>query len=250
MVITSDKEPAPWPHNELPSKEQPKQSLSINPCISSSQATMKEAAEECSKSAPAAEQAIEHHETNRTQLLHSTAPSSPISSAEPHDQASRQAIKLPSMLDIETSAAPGVVEQKVVEEAANHPEHAQTHNNSGGQKQCPRPRQVCNVVDHVQQNNTRDAFGLCTRYYPTCTSTIDSTIISAASVQLLAAKEGLISGNQEGHLVPEGSHDMQHSNVLLEVPGCQVIHPPIPAPASYDTANPFTHPPQAEDILD
>ncbi|KAI6025251.1 hypothetical protein PISMIDRAFT_11517 [Pisolithus microcarpus 441] len=154
MVITSDEEPAPHevlihemslsvepnqlstehhpepsvgPHDKLPSKEQLKQSLSINPCISSSQATMKEAAKECSKSAPATEQAIECCETNRMQLLHLTAPSSPISSAKPHDRASRQAIKLPSMLDIETSAAPGVVEQKVVEEAANHPEHAQTH---------------------------------------------------------------------------------------------------------------------------
>ncbi|KAI6022537.1 hypothetical protein BKA83DRAFT_4493863 [Pisolithus microcarpus] len=157
------------------------------------------------------------------------------------------------MPDVEMSAAPGVVEQKVVEEAANHPEHAQTlppHGNSGSQKQHPRPRQVHNVADCVQQNDTRDAFGLCTRYYPTCTSAIDSTIISAASVQLLAAEEGLISGNQEGHLVPEGSCDVQHSNAPLEVPSCQVIHPPIPAPASYDTTNPFAHPPQDEDILD
>ncbi|KAI6104054.1 hypothetical protein EV401DRAFT_2129439 [Pisolithus croceorrhizus] len=141
IVITSDEEPAPrkaliretslsvepdasstknhsepsvGPHNELPSIEQPKQSLSIKPCTSSSQATTKEAAKECSKSAPAAEHAIERHETNRTQLLHLTTPSPPIPSADPCDQASRQsaAVEPPSVPDVEISAAPEVVQQK------------------------------------------------------------------------------------------------------------------------------------------
>ncbi|KAI6102816.1 hypothetical protein F5141DRAFT_1065439 [Pisolithus sp. B1] len=154
MVVTSDEEPAlcealihemslsaepNWlstehhleksvgPHNELPSVEQLKQSLSINPCALSSQviATAKEAAKECSNSAPASEHAIEH-----------------------------------------------------------------------------------------------------------------------------SAKVGLIGGNQEDHLVPEGSDNVQHSNVPLEVPGCKAIYPPIPPPASYDAANPFAHPPQTEDIPD
>ncbi|KAI6128648.1 hypothetical protein EDD16DRAFT_1516126 [Pisolithus croceorrhizus] len=181
MVITSDEEPAlcealihkmslsaepDWlstehhleksvgPHNKLPLVEQPKQSLSVNPCTSSSQVivTTKEAAKECSKSAPAAEHAIEH-------------------SVEP-----------PSVPDIEMSAAPGVAEQKMIEEAVNLPGHIQ-----------------------------------------------------------MSAEAGLISGNQEGRLVPEGSDKVQHSNVLLEVPGCKAIYPPIPPPASYDATNPFAH---------
>ncbi|KAI6097711.1 hypothetical protein EDD16DRAFT_1525619 [Pisolithus croceorrhizus] len=204
MVITSDKEPVlcealihkvslsaepDWlptehhleksvgPHNELPSVKQPKQSLSVNPCASSSQviATTKEAAKECSKSAPAAEHAIEH------------------------------SIELPSMPDIETSAAPGVAEQKVIEEAANLPGHIQM-------------------------------FSMTVIPVPPCSNS--------------AAKVGLISGNQEGHLVPEGSDEAQHLNVLLEVPSCKAIYPPIPPPASYDTTNPFAHPPQTEDIPD
>ncbi|KAI5994149.1 hypothetical protein EDD15DRAFT_2366757 [Pisolithus albus] len=278
MVVTSDEEPSPrevltheislsvepnrlsterrpepsvGPHSKLPSVKQPKQSLSINLRISSSQATAKEAAEECSKLAPGAEHAIERHETNRTQLPHSTTPSSPISSAEPRDRTFGQAVEPPSVPDIETSAAPGVVEQEVVEKAANHPEHAQTlppSSNSGSQKQLPRPRQVRNTADRIQRSDTRDAFSMRTRYYPASTSAIDSTIISAASAQLLAAEEGLIGGNQEGRPVPEGSHDSQLSNA--PVPGCQVILPPVPAPASYDATNPFARPPQTEDILD
>ncbi|KAI6167909.1 hypothetical protein EDD17DRAFT_1828454 [Pisolithus thermaeus] len=212
------------PHNELPSIEQPKQSLSIKPCASSSQATTKEAAKECSNSAPAAEHAIERHETNRTQLLHLMTPSPPIPSADPRDQASRQsaAVEPPSVPDVEISAAPELVQQKSF------------------QYHCAA----------TQRNDTADAFSLRTRYYPTCTPTVDATNISATSAQLLAAEEGLIGGSQEDRLVPEGSHDAQHPNVLLEVPGSKAIYPPIPRPASYDAANPFARPPQTEDIPD
>lgn len=273
IVVTSDEEPAPrkaliretllsvepdasstknhselsvGPHNELPSIEQPKQSLSIKPCASSSQATTKEAAKECSKSAPAAEHAIERHETNRTQLLHLTTPSPPIPSADPRDQASRQsaAVEPPSVPDVEISAAPELVQQKV------HTQTLPPCSNSGTQNQRPRPRQVCNAADHLQRNDTADAFSLCTRYYPTCTPAVDATNISATSAQLLAAEEGLIGGSQEDRLVPEGSHDAQHPNVPLEVPGSKAIYPPIPCPASYDAANPFARPPQTEDIPD
>ncbi|KAI6115223.1 hypothetical protein EDD16DRAFT_1794433 [Pisolithus croceorrhizus] len=251
IVVTSDEEPAPRkaliretslsvepdasstknhsglsvePHNELPSIEQPKQSLSIKPCASSSQATTKEAAKECSKSAPAAEHAIERHETNRTQLLHLTTPSPPIPSADPRDQASRQsaAVELPSVPDVEISAAPEVVQQKLF----------QYHRAA------------------TQRNDTADAFSLHMRYYPTCPPAVDATNISTASAQLLAAEEGLIGGSQEDRLVPEGSHNAQHPNVPLEVPGSKAIYPPIPRPASYDATNPFARPPQTEDIPD
>ncbi|KAI5985854.1 hypothetical protein EDD15DRAFT_2200391 [Pisolithus albus] len=278
MIITSDEEPAPREalvqetslleepdrlstehhpqpsagrRNELPSIEQPNQPVSVNSCMSSSLTIMAEAATECSEPAPPAEPIIECCETDRAQPLRFTSPFQehpPIPNTKPRDGA-RDAER-PSVSDVEMSAAPGVVEQKVVEESANLPGHTQTlpsHSNSSSQNRRPRPRQVHNAAGRVQRNDTGDAFSLRTRQYPTCTSTTDATTISTASAQLLAAEEGLIGGNQE---VSRGNHDAQHLNSSLEISGHQAVHSPIPPPASYDAANPFARPPQAEAIPD
>ncbi|KAI6113547.1 hypothetical protein EV401DRAFT_2074411 [Pisolithus croceorrhizus] len=149
-------------------------------------------AKECSKSALPAEHAIERHETNRTQLLHLTTPSPPIPSADPCDQASRQsaAVEPPSVPDVEISAAPEVVQQKVHTQTPFQYHRAAT--------QVPRTNvpgpDKCATLRTLQRNDTADAFSLCTRYYPTCTPAVDATNISTTSAQLLAARKDLSVG--------------------------------------------------------
>ncbi|KAI6158868.1 hypothetical protein EDD17DRAFT_1511805 [Pisolithus thermaeus] len=75
-----------------------------------------------------------------------------------------QAVAEPSMPEVEMAAVSPVVEPKAAEESADHPGDNQmlspSNNGLGSQSQCPRPRPVCNVMDHMQLSKTEDAFSL------------------------------------------------------------------------------------------
>ncbi|KAI6112820.1 hypothetical protein F5141DRAFT_1214134 [Pisolithus sp. B1] len=129
-----------------------------HPCDSSSDVTMKEAGRECSETRP----------------LHPKI----------------------SLLEVEMTAAPRVVEQKTAEVSVNVPGDTQTlllHNN---QYQRPKPRPA---VNRSLQNSTEDAFSLRTRYHPARFPAVNATgTLSVASAQLLSAEEDLVDKTLEG----------------------------------------------------
>ena len=116
--------------------------------------------------------------------------------------------------------------------------------NASSQKQRPKPRLVHNPSARVSQTDPEDAFCLRSRIYPAVPSMVkQTTTMTSASARLVAAEEGLVGKSQEGQLA---------SNASPEDPEHQAAHSPIPAPLSYDGANPFAPrpPPLPEQCLE
>ena len=117
-------------------------------------------------------------------------------------------------------------------------------NNASSQQQYLKPGLVHNPSTRVSQTDPEDMCCLQSRIYLAVPSMIEQmTTMTSVSARLVAAEEGLVGKSQEGQLA---------LNASLEDPEHQGTHSTIPAPLSYDGANPFAPrpPPLPEQCLE